>query len=372
MTAADSHGSAASLSDIELRTYHGDSETLARFLSRVWQSRLHWSASYPVWDPAVLDWQLIALRNGRDQYHVAAYHADQLVGCLFSEPFDFRIGAADVVRGANSSWLSVDPSYRGLGLGNRIADETRRRLAQDEAKFLLGFTMPGRASLGRHFWAERASETSLQGKLAFWVRVLDYDATASSQAPVLAMALRAAGRALGVLRPVGLDSEVIDAPGVRSYVPADLQACLELVCEDADDAALACVWTPRRLAHQLLFGDVPQTLVVEQAGRAVGFINFHVMSISGRMPLRVAVVDCLIERRLACSQLRVLFKAAVARSRKLGAAAMVVTRCSGASTAGLVANGFVPFGARYDVVVACCAEDRIRRCGAGSLRALVR
>lgn len=271
---------------IEIRTYEGDADEIARFAQRVWRATYEGRMPLPLWDAAYFDWQLLADRPGGRDYLVAAYDGARLVGSLLGESFRFRLHGREF-DATMGSWLTVAPEYRRQGIGSRLFEEQRRRHQQRGAVFHLGFGYTGyAASLGPRFWKSFPENTVVLGKVGFWARVLDHRAESRWN---LSRLERLGTRALGLVQSRHPKPDSLE--GIRAYEPRDLPDCLELTRGLLHDIDMGYVWSEARLAHQLQYRDIPRTLVLEHEGRVGGFINYYHLDYLGRGHLAVGMVD---------------------------------------------------------------------------------
>jgi len=322
---------------IEMRTYAGDAAELVRFTRSIWQGTYQGHMPIPLWDEAYFDWQLLAERPGGRDYLVAAYDGTRLIGCLLGEEFRFRLRGREFPA-TMGSWLTVDPDYRGHGLGRQLVAEQRRRHQERGAVFHLGFGYLGRGfSHGPKFWTRFPGETVVLGKTGWWVRVLDHRATAAWDLNAFD---RWGTRLLSLIQ--GPPRPLAKPHGIRPYRAEDLPACLKLVHGLLDRVDLGYVWTADRLAHQLSYRDLPRTLVCEQEGQVAGFVNYYCLGFLGRHAARVGLIDLMPLGTMPLGAGRDLLRAALVDMRRQGCAFVLALRLPTWDAWPLLAAGFVP------------------------------
>jgi hypothetical protein len=128
----------------------------------------------------------------------------------------------------------------------------------------------------------------------------------------------------------------------RAYTPADLPACEELLRQATDPCDFAIVWESEALSRQLSGGGVGETLIAEEAGQPVGFINWHCLPFLGRTEEVVAVIDLIALPGLSLRRQRRIVYAALSRMRSLGAVLALKLKIGDYDPVPLVTTGFVP------------------------------
>lgn len=318
---------------IVVRTFDGDSSAAAEFTRRVWTGRYDLSIPVIDWNEAYFEWQLLNDLPGTRDYLVAAYDGDKLVGTLFAEPLNFQLRGEPILA-TMGSWLSVDPSYRGKGIAQRLAEEQRQRHRERDAKFMLGFGVLG--TDGPKFWQAR-KDTVVLGNVGFWVRLLDYRAVAAwTPSWVERISAQVAGPFLSGA------PQLPETPEVRRFTEADLPRCLELAQAAQTHADLGYRWTEGRLRHQLSGPKLPRTFVFERAGRVEGFINYYLVSMKGHTVMQVAVIDLMAFSDLAASDKRRLVQRALVAMAEEGAGLAMALRVPTPHDGTFWRAGFVP------------------------------
>ena len=327
---------------IEVRTFDGDAREAAVFTSTVWKQSYGGHHPIPLWDESYYEWQLFGPAHAERSLAVAAYEGGKLVGTFFAEQFPIRLAEHDYAA-SMSSWLTVDPSMAGKGVGRKLADELRRRHVERGLAFSLGFAVRGTA--GPAFW-KAMPDTIIFGQIGFWARVLDREAVAMW---LLNRSERAALAAFGpfLAAPPG----DVEEDGIRPYAAGDLSRCLELLGPLTQGAEVGSIWSAERLQLQLDHHGTPRTLVLERDGVVRGFINYFAMDFLLRTTIRIAQVDLLVTDNLTDDEERVLVRAALRSMKAEGVQLVLVPRLAGCPTAALIRNRFLPLPA--DMVVTC-------------------
>ena len=330
---------------IVIRTFEGTTDDIATFTQRVWIAQFRSHTMVPVWERRYFDWQLMLEEPSERHLWVAAYEEDHLIGCLFAQPFRFRIFDETEFYGASSSWLTVDSKFRRQGVARSLAVEMLRRMRLDDCRFLLGFGMRGAGDQGTKFWSSLGENTVVGNTVYMWACPLAFDA-------VTRAAISSIERAgLPVLRIASRFRISADASGgVRDYDDSDLDACLSLLTDAGRTSELSYVWSRVKLAHQLRFQDFPQTLVAESARGVDGLINYHPVFVLGRIALRTAIIDHIVGDKCVKQN---LLATALDRMRAQGVDVAVTSTLSGATSTDLLRAGFVPVYPGYKLLYIC-------------------
>lgn len=332
---------------IEIRTYEGDAAELSRFTQRVWIEGGIDKMPLPIWNEEYFEWQLLSELAGRRNFLVAAYDGARLVGCLPCERFRFRVDGCEM-DGTMGSWLTADPDYKRQGIASLLVEEQRRRHAEQEAKFMIGYAAPGTS--GGPFWRQRP-DARILGRIGFWVRILDPRVLAR-WSPSLGerLAIRLLGPLLGAAPPSG------DGAPIRPYREGDLPSCLGLAHRLLSGVEVGYLWSAERLAHQFQFRDLPRTLVWDEGGGVRGFVNYYPLEMMGRFRQRMAVIDLLAFGDLPQSSRRRLVAAALGQMSREEIHSVIMLRLGCYGIAPLIANRFVPLpGATCELVFAYAA-----------------
>jgi hypothetical protein len=140
-------------------------------------------------------------------------------------------------------------------------------------------------------------------------------------------------------------------PLIRDFVPGELDACLQLLQESQQAASLAIDWTPETLLHHLAGSPVSQTLVLEEAGRVTGLVNFHVLPFQARTVENVGVFDMIAFRDATGMGQSRLINAAMSRMMAQGAVLALKLRCGDTALWPMLRNVFVPHLPDHSVVL---------------------
>ncbi|WP_338871564.1 GNAT family N-acetyltransferase [Myxococcus stipitatus] len=320
---------------VEVRTYEGDALEASRFVNRVWGE--YYAAQGPLTDfpPRLLDWVLFGNSLAPRDYRLAAYSKGKLAGVFFAEPIKLRLGARDV-DATFGSWFSVDPAFRGMGVGQKLAEAMSLRQRERGAALTLACLADG--SAGERFWAKMPGTRTFDS-LGLWLHV--FDAAAVSR-----WAATRAERALfSALRP-WLRGEVapVDTEGIRPYRPGDLAACMSLVEGMLTPVSLGYTYTVERLAQQLLYRDMPRTWVLERDGAVRGLVNYYTLQMNARGPLTVALVDLLtFHESVSSADRKRLLRAAMKDMVEQGASVASMMRSPCVAPKMMLGAGWVPW-----------------------------
>src|SRR5690606_34896486 len=128
---------------------------------------------FPLWSPEYLDWQL-RLSDDPARTHILTAESDgQLVGELLGFLARFRLPGEGVVDGLISSWLSISPACRRLGMVRTLKAEQEVRAREAGAKLILAYRYVGSAaSLSKPPTQRDVSTGEWSNRpVGFWVRV---------------------------------------------------------------------------------------------------------------------------------------------------------------------------------------------------------
>jgi hypothetical protein len=336
---------------IEVRTYQEDGADAAELIQRVWKELYAGKSWVYYWDQPSLEWQVLSPRPGPSELRLGAYRGAELVGCLFADPFTLRLGDREVP-GSMSSWLTVDTRAAPQG-AVALVKQMYRRFREYERPISLAYMLGDRTAPAFKFWSAYAEAFPRQfgtlRKVGYWARVLDSRAIAELGVGRLE---RIGGRLLRFwprVRPPEPRQATAEAT-IRNYRSEDLMACLTLVNAAQLQTDLALVWEPTRLAIQLWYKDTARTLVVEQVGKVIGFLNYHRTTLLGRGPLRAALIDLFCGASLTQRQRVALLRTGAHRMAQEDVQVVVMLRSAMCPTAALAACGFVPLPAHEHLV----------------------
>lgn len=320
---------------VEVRLFEGDAVDASRFVNRVWGE--YYGAQGPLTDfqPRLLDWVVFGNSLAPREYRLAAYAKGQLAGLILAEPMKLRLGDRDV-DATYGSWFSVDPSFRGMGVGQKLAEAMSLRQRERGAALMLACLADG--SAGERFWTKTPGTRTFD-PLGLWLHV--FDAAAVSR-----WASTRAERALfSLLRPwLRREMAPVDMEGIRPYRPGDLAACMSLVQGMMAPVSLGYTYTVERLAQQLLYRDMPHTLVLERDGVVRGLVNYYTLQMNARGPLTVALVDLLtFHESVSSADRKRLLRAAMKDMMAHGASCASMLRSPCVAPTLMLGAGWVPW-----------------------------
>lgn len=325
---------------IEIRTYDGDGEDAADLIGRTWRAAYGGKTWCPVWTADYLRWQLLSGEAGERDFLVAAYDGRKLVGCFFAKRATFQVLGRDLT-GTIGSWFSVDPEARAPRLGMEIIEELRRRHVEHEAAFLLGVVNGDPSTVANKFWTSYAKlfpdQIRFVRRIGYWIRVLD---AASVRGKYLHRSERLAARMHGMipfLRPPRSP-----AREVREYRDADLDRCAPLVAALVTNTDFALTIPRHRLAPQLCWYGVPQTLVHDVDNGPFGLVNYHRIGLLGSDVVSAGLIDLLGCEGGSVRVRRRLLRSAVARMAAGGTDIAFALRTPTFPARVMVPAGFAP------------------------------
>jgi GNAT superfamily N-acetyltransferase len=332
------------MGSVEIRDYRGDGTEVAGLLERSWTRAYGGKSWFPLWDARYFRWRLIDACGDDRSLLMAAYVDDRLVGCVLAEVLEMRL-RGDVIRGALSSWLGVEPGVQGRGVAMALAEALKSRTRAQGSRLTVGITSADPASSMRRFWnalEERTpGDTRVFGKVNFWTRAFDGPAIAAAS---LTTFERVASRVTAPI-PIGWLGWRTPA-GVRRYEPGDLDRCLAWLEAQSADADLAVKWSRARLAMQLDHAYVT-TLVIDD-GETGGFINWYAIDYQGRQKVRIGIID-LFAGTLSTARRIDLLKAACVQMRSEGVHMSMMMASEASPSTPLLAAGFIPLPAHLDM-----------------------
>jgi GNAT superfamily N-acetyltransferase len=320
---------------IEIRTFEGTPRELEAFVSSVWTGSYAGRMAFPLWSADYLDWQL-DLGSSRD-FAVAAYDGERLAGVILACSFDFRTPTG-VRGGILSSWLSIDPAYRGQGLVGRLKAEQARRLAERGGSYVFAYRYVG----SRHSLSKPPTDADMHSgewttrKVGFWVRILDSRRAVAWSVDRASRVMTRLGSPF-VLAPRVPKSSV----NIRAYEPRDLTACLEVITWPNLGKSFAIEWTVERLGRHC-GGAFGQCLVAERDGEVRGFISFHVLPFQGRTVERVGIVDIIAIDRLSGRERRAMIGSVLQHISADGGVLALKLWTGDAPVGAMLMSGFVP------------------------------
>lgn len=321
---------------IEIRPFEGDAEELAAFTRRVWRQSYEGQMLTPLWSKEFMERDLLADGRNRD-FLIAAYDGTRLVGSHPAKPITVRLHGQEVPA-TWASFLSVDPEYRRRGVALKLQAEYVRKHREHEIPINFGYLYIRSArSMGPEFWRRQPGGVRIVAKLGMWVRALDHAAVARFE---LYRTEAWGTRVLSLVQHA--PREPADTAGIRPYHSKDLDDCCELLNRAGENADLAYLWEPETTARQLQYPGLSETVVLEQEGRVAGLVNYTLLDVLGRCPMRVARLDTLAFGSLARKDRRRLLAAALHQMAADGAKGAMMLRGSWYGWRELIGAGFVP------------------------------
>ena len=273
---------------LQIDTYRGSVEQLTSFLNEVWTESYAGKMTIPSWNCSYLSWQFRLNVDPSRRNLIAAYDGDTLGAVLLGTSYPYR-SPAGLHGGSQWSWLSVHKNYRGQGITPALDRERIARQKATGSKLIVSYRYIG----SRYSLAERPQhmvrDQKFNRKIGFWARVLNPDKFLQWHW----------NRAEGYLSKAVMPLFPVPASArtdiqVRPFVWDDLDVCLNLVHETNAKLVLSIAWDHDSLSHQLGSNGFSQTLVVEEAGRVTGFVNFHLLKFRARTIETVAVIDMIV------------------------------------------------------------------------------
>jgi hypothetical protein len=201
-------------------------------------------------------------------------------------------------------------------------------------------------SISYRFWTKYA-ETFPQNfrflfPIGYWVKVLAPQTMV--RAGVKAWE-RTASRALGGLlrlTPHRYDSDV------RAYHADDLEQCAQLLDKASAGIDWALVWSAEHLKNQLE-SPLSGTFVFERDGRVRGMVNYHILLLQGREPVRTALIDLWAGDDLTGPQRVRLLSHLCNDLRACDVDLVMALRCAMMPASAFAANLFLPTPAQFQM-----------------------
>jgi hypothetical protein len=336
---------------IEIRTFDGDVDELARFCTSSWRKRYSGRMPVPDWRSDFLEWELLGEDHAAREFLVAAYDGGRLVGALPARPARFQLRGRPVA-GTWGSFFAVDDDYENQGVSLKLNLEQRRRHRDRGAQVFTGYVYLGSsASMGKEFWLRQRS-VKILGKVGLWARLFDHRAVSDFE---FSTRDKWATRALGWFQ--GRPRPPRDASAIRPYRPADLNDCLQLVARLSHSADFGYEWNEAALARRLQYGDVPRTFVADVDGRVSGFLNYCHLDLMGRRTITAGVIDLLSIDGLSPAMQQNLLRTAMCRMAEEGCHLALLLRLAGYPTRPLLTAGFIAQPPEYYYVAQTMGTD---------------
>ena len=127
---------------LETRAFDGTPEELSDFVVSTWKSSYAGTMAVPNWSADYFRWQLRLDEPESARRVTAVYSGSDLAGVLIFSPYDFEI-EGNQMRGAHSSWLSVSPNFRRMGVAKALQLGTIEACQADGADFRIGYIYQG-------------------------------------------------------------------------------------------------------------------------------------------------------------------------------------------------------------------------------------
>jgi ribosomal protein S18 acetylase RimI-like enzyme len=322
---------------IEIRTFAGTPQELHEFVVSVWKESYDGQMAFPQWTAEYLDWQLDLGPGSSRDFVIAAYDGGRITGVLLACPFDFQTNAG-VRGGILSSWLSIDPSFRGQGLVGRLKAEQARRLTERGGGLVFAYRYIG----SRHSLSKPPTDADMQTgewstrKVGFWVRVLDARRAIAWYVDRANRVMTRLGSPF-LLAPSAPKSSAV----IRDYEPQDLPACLELVTSANAGRAFSIKWNTENLSRHCR-GGFGRCLVAERDGQVRGFVTFHVLPFQGRTVEPVGIIDVIAIDQLSGRERRAMIGSVLRRIAADGGILALRHWTGDAPVGAMLISGFIP------------------------------
>jgi predicted N-acetyltransferase YhbS len=331
---------------VEIRPFDSAPEEMASFLRGVWLDAGQGRVLTPLWSREYLDWQFFDNPHAERDYMLAAYDRGRMVGAFLAVDGCFRAGHC-TFRGSWGSWLTVAPEYRGQFLAPQLVAAMCERHAARGSRLITGYGYPSLAGMSIEFWRAFARAwpdvVSIGPAIAIWVRILDAKAVIRASYSWVDTVM------YGALAGLASWSRADGThPSVRPARPEDVPACLDMLEDAAGSLPFSFVWQAPRLAHQLCYGTVAQSLVAIHDGTVVAWINFHQLQLNGRQRVPIGVIDHFVVRPPHIMRYgAALLRAALVKMRARGDAAAIILNLPLWPRSSLIRCGFVPLHLGY-------------------------
>jgi hypothetical protein len=324
---------------IDIRGYGGDFRDIAEFTRRVWTTIYGGKMWFPYWDADFLRWQFGA--DGR-ALSAVAYDGPRLVGSFLLARHALRIGSSVYPVGV-VSWCTVDPQYRNWPIARQLIEACRQRHEEQRLEFSLAIVSGDPTSIAYRFWQQYAKtypqDFRFLLRFGTWVKLLAPEAAARGgigRWERLGMRAVAPWLQFTPLRP---------GSHVRSYCAEDFSACAQLLEKASASLDWAVTWPPVHLASQLDHA-ASRTLVFDRGGSVQGMVNYHCLTMEGRVPVRAGLIDLWADEGLSSVERARLLAGVCDDLRRQGIHMVVAMRSAMMPAAAFAANLFVPFASR--------------------------
>ena len=334
---------------VEIRPFDGAPEEMASFLRGVWVDAGEGRVLTPLWSREYLDWQFFDNPHAERDYMLAAYDQGSLVGAFLAVDGRFRAGDR-TFRGSWGSWLTVAPEYRTQFIAPQLVAAMCERHMAHGSRLIMGYGYPAAAGMSIEFWQAFArawpNVVSIGPAIAMWVRILNVKAVSRASLSWLDIVKYGALGGLGSWSR----TDATDA-SIRPARAEDVPACLDLLQKATGSLAFSFVWEATRLAHQLCYGSVAQSLVATHDREVVAWINFHQLHLSGRERVPIGVIDHFVVPPPHVARYgAALLRAALARMRARGDAAAIILNLPVWPKSSVIRCRFAPLHLGYRLV----------------------
>ncbi|MFK7818487.1 MAG: GNAT family N-acetyltransferase [Planctomycetaceae bacterium] len=349
---------------LETRAFDGTPEELSDFVVSTWKSSYDGTMAVPNWSADYFRWQLRLDEPDSARRVTAVYSDGSLAGTLIFCPFDFELRGVQR-RGAHSSWLSVSPNFRRLGVGKALQAGAIKACQEDGVDFRVGYVYQGaRKSQGPMFWLKKGKPVQqgmvLGQPVGFWARVIDADGAIAWNVSKLDRVLtRLAKPFIPTPKPRSRDGVEF-----RRFEPSDAEQCVTLANESSAGLELRIIWTKETLG--VLMQGFGEGIVATKHGEIQGFIAFHNIVISGLCDAPIGVIDVISVDRLSSANRAGLLDSVVLAMKESGAVVALKQRTGDYPSRFFARLGWAPRICDSQMVFTWCGEPRdaagIRRC----------
>ncbi len=342
---------------LETRAFEGTPEELSQFVVSTWKASYAGKMAVPNWTGDYFRWQLRLHEPDSQRRITAAYSDGQLAGVLIFCPYDFELHG-EKYRAAQSSWLSVSPDFRRMGVGKALQKGTIEACREDGVDFRIGYIYQGSArSQGPLFWLRKGKpvqgKQAVGPKLGFWVRVLD---------PAGAIRWNLSGLDRFLVRmarpfiPKAKPPKPTPGLKLREFREDDLDRCVQLANASTEGAPLRILWNRETLGSQLQ--GYGQCLVAAQDDIVQGFIAFHILDILGRESAPIGIIDVVCAKDLSSVASHGLLDSACAAMKQNGAVVALKFKTGDYPSGFFTRLGWAPRLADSQMVFTWCGERR--------------
>lgn len=349
---------------LETRAFDGTPDELSDFVVSTWKASYEGKMAVPNWSGDYFRWQVRFDEPDAAKRAVAVYSGAKIAGVLIFCPYDFEF-QGERVQAVHSSWLSVSPEFRRMGVAKALQAGSIKACQETGADFRLGYIYQGsRTSQGPLFWLTKGKpqETqSLGPRVGFWVRVLDAKGAVVWN---LSRLDRVLTRLVGPFIPAPRVRSGTGGTTFRAFQPTDTARCVEVANQANPDCQVRIVWTEQTLgAHLSGFG---QCIVAEKNGQVEGFIGYHNLVMTGRQDAPVGIVDLICVDALTSANRSALLDSVMSAMQNQGAVVALKLRTGDYPSGFFAKLGWVPRLSDSQMVFTWCGEPRdaskIRRC----------